>query len=703
MTQYNDTSARLLAQENISIVRSAVSTASFDIKNRVLTLPQWKDMTPQIEDMLQCHEVGHALYTAESDWMSAIDAFKISHPSEVNLLRGYLNVIEDARIESLIKDEFPGIAKSFYAGYRALHERDFFAISDCDINDLVLIDRINLQYKIGFLRAIKFTDTERVLMRRAGAVKSIAEAAALAIEIYEFSLQQNSAKQLESDQDDVLSDEYSDDCDDYCDDDYYNGSDDTGNDDETDETNKASHTDGQDSGSDLRATTSENFDKKLGELADNSIEYRYYGITPLEYNPIVSYKTVLHDTAIIESRYTPDAIKESKRIFADFYKEITRSVDYLIKEFEMKKSADSFARTTISKTGSIDMNKVFKYKLAPDIFRRISVVPHGQKHGMVFLLDWSASMRGTIKSTIHQAISLALFCRKMNIPFEVFAFTDSYTSSNIARNRHFKLASRLANAPIDKQMTLFTPGSLDLLNLFSSNMTASEFTTAARRFATYRIWHHDEKYKMNATPLNGALIHMIDYLPVFMKNNQVQKMSLITLTDGESDELLTTAHGKLRTHDYNICLGASVNIKNFIRDPVTKKNYEIVADGGKQTAQLLSIIQDRLGVKSIGFYICNKAAHYITRFIVGVCNRSPRAGEVQSIRSNIGKQGYHSMRGFGRDAFFLMYSNSLTESEETIEIDASANAKNIAKKFSKQLGNKRLNRNLLEKFVSIIA
>ncbi|MFW9602727.1 MAG: hypothetical protein ACMV1B_10465, partial [Prevotella sp.] len=270
MTQHNDTSARLLAQENISIVRSAVSTASFDIKNRVLTLPQWKDMTPQIEDMLQCHEVGHALYTSESDWVSAIDVFKISHPSEVNLLRGYLNVIEDARIESLIKDEYPGIAKSFYAGYRALHERDIFAISDCDINDLVLIDRINLQYKIGFLHAIKFTDAERVLMRRAGAVKSIAEAAALAIEIYEFSLQQNSAQQLGSDQDDVLSGEYSDECDeDYCDDDC-DSSDDTGNDDETDEMNKPSRTDGQDSGSDLRATTAENFDKKLGELADNS-------------------------------------------------------------------------------------------------------------------------------------------------------------------------------------------------------------------------------------------------------------------------------------------------------------------------------------------------------------------------------------------------------------------------------------------------
>ena len=47
-----DLSARLLATENLSVVRARTRTASFDVKSRVLTLPLWKDMTPEIEENL---------------------------------------------------------------------------------------------------------------------------------------------------------------------------------------------------------------------------------------------------------------------------------------------------------------------------------------------------------------------------------------------------------------------------------------------------------------------------------------------------------------------------------------------------------------------------------------------------------------------------------------------------------------------------
>ena len=67
----SDLSARLLANENLSVVRARTQTATFDIKARVLTIPLWKDMTPEIEDMLVGHEVGHALYTGE-DYLEPI-------------------------------------------------------------------------------------------------------------------------------------------------------------------------------------------------------------------------------------------------------------------------------------------------------------------------------------------------------------------------------------------------------------------------------------------------------------------------------------------------------------------------------------------------------------------------------------------------------------------------------------------------------
>jgi hypothetical protein len=98
----SDLSARLLATENLSVVRARARTASFDIKSRVLTLPMWKDMTPQIEDMLIGHEVGHALYTLDQ-YMEPL--------KENPKMMSYMNILEDVRIEKLIKRKYPGLRK----------------------------------------------------------------------------------------------------------------------------------------------------------------------------------------------------------------------------------------------------------------------------------------------------------------------------------------------------------------------------------------------------------------------------------------------------------------------------------------------------------------------------------------------------------------------------------------------------------------
>ena len=60
--------AKLLATENISVEHRKVQTASFDVKNRRLTLPIWKKMDNNIIDLLIAHEVGHALYTPQNAW-----------------------------------------------------------------------------------------------------------------------------------------------------------------------------------------------------------------------------------------------------------------------------------------------------------------------------------------------------------------------------------------------------------------------------------------------------------------------------------------------------------------------------------------------------------------------------------------------------------------------------------------------------------
>jgi len=66
--------ARLLAKENITVRSGNYTTAFFDVKNRVLGLPAWKDDNKDLHDMLVGHEVGHALYTPAEGWGSMSEA-----------------------------------------------------------------------------------------------------------------------------------------------------------------------------------------------------------------------------------------------------------------------------------------------------------------------------------------------------------------------------------------------------------------------------------------------------------------------------------------------------------------------------------------------------------------------------------------------------------------------------------------------------
>ena len=104
--------AKLLATENITVEHRKVETAYFDLGNRLLVVPIWKEMNNDILDMLLAHEIGHALYTPMKEWQNAVDEEKIPH--------SFLNVIEDARIEKLVKRKYAGLKQTFIRGYRDL-------------------------------------------------------------------------------------------------------------------------------------------------------------------------------------------------------------------------------------------------------------------------------------------------------------------------------------------------------------------------------------------------------------------------------------------------------------------------------------------------------------------------------------------------------------------------------------------------------
>ena len=167
--------AKLLATEDILVENRNIETAQFDVEHRVLTLPMWKRASESVYDMLVGHEVGHALYTPnEWDW-------------EDRVPQQFVNVTEDARIEKLMKRRYPGLAKSFYKGYKELSDQDFFELDDRDIQDMNLADRINLYYKIGNFINVPIDDgEEKDILDIVGKTETFDEAVLAAEVLYKY-------------------------------------------------------------------------------------------------------------------------------------------------------------------------------------------------------------------------------------------------------------------------------------------------------------------------------------------------------------------------------------------------------------------------------------------------------------------------------------------------------------------------------------
>ena len=157
---HNTTVAKLLAKENIEVQYGNYNTAWFDIQNRTLGLPLWKDMGKDVHDLLVGHEVGHALFTPYEGWHDTPEKLE-------GCPRSYINVVEDARIEKMIRRAYPGLVGPMSRGYKKLSTEEFFGdISNPDWDQIKLIDKINLKAKLNTLIDVPFNTEEATLFNK---------------------------------------------------------------------------------------------------------------------------------------------------------------------------------------------------------------------------------------------------------------------------------------------------------------------------------------------------------------------------------------------------------------------------------------------------------------------------------------------------------------------------------------------------------
>ena len=761
MIKNKSTLAKLLAEEDIFVVHKQMETAYFNSKSRELGLPIWKDedMTKDIYDLMVGHEIGHALWTP-LDMLENAAVRKINH--------GFVNIIEDARIEKFAKRKYPGLVGVFKRGYVDLIAKDFFGTSGEDVNSYNLIDRINIFFKGGDTN-IEFSDEEKVWVDRVSKVETEDEVLDLAEELYAW-MTENASEFDNNDSggDGKMMPDPSDESDEGTEgtesgegeenDDTENAesgdadggdADDGDSDDETSE--GKSGTSGEDDSEDESASggeTSEASDveggknstdkdsspvaktdtaskKGMDALRDKNAGDRVYAKIPKVdlKNVVVDIKTLLTEyTTYYNVEKSKDALywDKTREEVETLKNDSKKTVAYMVKEFEMKKAADQYARAATSKTGSLDMGKLHTYKYNEDLFKKVTTLPGATNHGMVMVLDWSGSMGHNLIGTLSQMYNLIWFCRRTKIPFEVFAFSDMYgrTGNGYASRSGYVNEFKAGDLALSK---------FNLLNFFSSNMSLSDemdmmhiLWMYAARYAGYRDWSElgfpyrpPTNLELGGTPLDDAIIAMMDLVPKFKNDTGVQKVNTIFLTDGASHKLdgVYDYHFNSRTNEHEEFVkplksgywGTRKENSDIITDPVVNKTYEITS----MTNDLLRILKGRVpGMNVIGFFIAgNGKSGRVDKNTLRYLLPEEDTWEIMKKIKFINKNKYLAISQLGYDEYYVLPGgNDLKTENETLddELIGAGKAK-LKTAFTKMSKGKLSSRQLLNKFVALVA
>lgn len=752
------TLAKLLATENLRVEHQKVRTAMFDLKNRTLILPIWKDMSIDLYDLLIGHEVGHALYTPAKGWHGEIDQRGMG-------IKSYLNVLEDARIERKMKDKFPGIRKNFFAGYQELFENDFFGVKNHDLSKLRFIDRINLHYKVGAFLNVKFSDDEQKYIARIDAMETWDDVAALAAELYELA---KSEPEYEMNFDDVMDDlgdfqigtgeeksddlgshgvpsessddqqgdsSDSDDSADAAGEEKTNGdagSDEKSDDDSDGKSDSAAKNEAEEKSADGGQSdsigqkvdgsndvptyneypfsiTDQNFREMEDTFIDaNSREYAY-GIlrkvnvkdyvVPMDWvvenmRPTIQthgYSAVNHDTVATE-------------IFTDFRNKNQKYINLMVQEFEMRRRAAQLSRAATSKTGRLDVNRVWAHKISEDLFARNTVVPDGKNHGMLLFLDMSGSMGRNMKGTIEQLVTLMMFCRKVRIPFEVYGFTNNSHIRYSYPAADAKLRERSANVRHSGAKELSVgDNSFFLLQFVSNNCSASKFNevvrnllVAADAYDSNRGYRNTSKYvyrlpefmSLASTPLEESILVARTIADEFRAKNRVEVLNTVFLTDGDGDN--------------NVNVGGKYGRFNItVTDATTNVNTTVKYDDDQRNQMqqvLLELYKKATGSRTINFFISDYNPKWTAKRMYNY------GADFDQKWKNEWKEKYFHVKGSAGfdDRFLIPGGNDLKIGNDVLDADVT-DAKQLRKAFAKFQNTKQSNRVLLTKMIQAVA
>ena len=701
---HNSSLPKLLAKENISIRHGNYQTPWFDIKNRVLGLPLWKDMGKDIYDLFVGHEVGHALETPYEGWHDSPEKL-------VGCPRSYINVVEDARIERKVKSRYPGLVGPFSRAYAKLFDDNFFGTDDIDMSSLRIIDKINLQAKVGAHVELEFNDEEQAFMDRANTTEDFQEVLDLVKDIVAYDKSLEEDKDEEEDNNDDQTEEPNDDSEENDSEGYDSG--DEESEEETDAPGSSDEEDEQaeeDLDEDQAPTkgsegsvsiTDEAFRSNESSLLDidedgrqilavEDISKEVKKDIVIPYAELKAQRQLRRDTMNLHVVAEVNSLEQQ---FPKYMKDVKRSVGIAVKEFEMRKAATQWAKATTAKTGVIDVNKLYSYKTNEDIFKQTTRLHDAKSHGMIMLIDYSGSMYESLPKVLEQLIHLVLFCKQVNIPFDVYAFTTTNQKLN-----YYDLRNR----------GLLFDGDMDLDDLAMPMLTSSKLKKAdfidsikalyLRAKGSYYVAREVSApcEDFGSTPLNQALVMAHSLIKEFKGKNAVEKMNLVVLSDGDANRIQAFRDGGLEDNKVET-RGMFKGINMRIDGKMVKAE-----NTNNVTQALLENINKRYNTSTIGFFMAddNRMFNHKIAQIHGWddSHRNEANKEYRKNKCVVRKSA------LGYDEFYLIKGgNNLAVEDDEFGVTSDQTKNQMANAFKKYSKSKKQNKVLMTTFGRIVA
>jgi len=416
-----------------------------------------------------------------------------------------------------------------------------------------------------------------------------------------------------------------------------------------------------------------------------------------------------------------EATEVGMKLLKKFKTTNNKMISYMVKEFEMKKAADIHRRAYSSKKGTLDMNKIHAYKYSENLFQQITSFPEGKNHGMVMFIDWSGSMHSYMKDTIEQLINLTMFCSKVQIPFEVYSFSDHYRDWKDEHNSQIfnrqdrypydvnHLGKKIANY---KTNELTVHKSTKLINLFSSKMRNRDLTEAYKNllliseafdtrynYYSYRSTDYygtPDNFSLGGTPLDDAIVMSKTVIEEFKIKSRTQIVNAIFLTDGQSNNSggFLDSDNMVRHHNRRTL---------HVDDKVSRTRTYPKREGRQlQTTDiLLEALKKSLGINLLGFFLTSGGGRRAASNLSDVMFDYATEEQVNKFR----KEKFLIETKSSYDELYIINTKGLEIDEVNYidKVEVGSSKAELRRALKKNTKNKLQNRVLLNAFIAKVA